>query len=167
MLYKNVAIVDFKTERRLVASCTSEASAGSEHILPTWCFLGVVIKHFVQYLYPVFSVTKLQMIICHAQHSFVCRSTIGIDLLNTTMTILAVKLNTYSKIDEAIYTDLNPLVGLSGADPGFFFFLGALVSCSTSTPINHIVIFLQNTSCIRKLQVISGGRGCALPAPSP
>ena len=113
MLYKNVAIVDFKTERRLVASCTSEASAGSEHILPTWCFLGVVIKLFVQYLYPVFSVTKLQMIICHAQHSFVCRSTIGIDLLNTTLTILAVKLNAYSKIDEAIYTDLNPLVGLS------------------------------------------------------
>ena len=114
MLYKTVAIFDFKTERRLVASCTSEASAGSpEHILPTWCFLGVLVKLFVQYLYPVFSVTKLQMIICHAQHSFVCRSTIGIDLLNTTMTILAVKLNAYSKIDEAIYTDLNPLVGLS------------------------------------------------------
>ena len=33
---------------------------------------------------------------------------------------------------------------------------GALVSCSTSTPINHTV-FLQNTSCIRKPQVISGG----------
>ena len=30
------------------------------------------------------------------------------------------------------------------------------VSCSTSTPINHIVFFLQNTSCIRKPQVISG-----------
>ena len=35
---------------------------------------------------------------------------------------------------------------------------GALVSCSTSTTINHNV-FLQNTSCIRKPQVISGGRG--------
>ena len=36
-----------------------------------------------------------------------------------------------------------------GADPGFFFGAGALVSCSTSTPINHIVFFfLQNTSCI-------------------
>ena len=44
----------------------------------------------------------------------------------------------------------------SGADPGFFLGGGALVSCSTSTPINHIV-FLQNTSCIRKPQVISGG----------
>ena len=45
----------------------------------------------------------------------------------------------------------------SGADPGFFLGGGALVSCSTSTPINHIVFFLQNTSCIRKPQVISGG----------
>ena len=46
----------------------------------------------------------------------------------------------------------------SGADPGFFLGGGALVSCSTSTPINHIVFFfLQNTSCIRKLQVTSGG----------
>ena len=50
---------------------------------------------------------------------------------------------------------------------------GALVSCSTSTPINHIVFFLlQNTSCIRKPQVISGGgvrpHPCTLtPAPSP
>ena len=29
-----------------------------------------------------------------------------------------------------------------GADPGFFLGGGALVSCSTSTPINHIVSFL-------------------------
>ena len=45
-----------------------------------------------------------------------------------------------------------------GADPGFLSGGGALVSCSTSTAINHIVIsfFLQNTSCIRKPQVISG-----------
>ena len=28
-----------------------------------------------------------------------------------------------------------------GADPGFFLGGGALVSCSTSTPINHIVLF--------------------------
>ena len=57
----------------------------------------------------------------------------------------------------------------SGADPGFFLGGGALISCSTSTPINHIVFFLQNTSCIRKPQVISRGRGgcCAPPAPSP
>ena len=56
----------------------------------------------------------------------------------------------------------------SGADPGFFFWGGggALVACSTSTPINHIAFFWQNTSCIRKPQVILGG-GCAPPAPSP
>ena len=44
----------------------------------------------------------------------------------------------------------------------FFLEGGALVFCSTSTPINHIVfvvLFLQNTSCIRKPQVISGGGG--------
>ena len=29
-----------------------------------------------------------------------------------------------------------------GADPGFFLGGGAFVSCSTSTPINHIVFFL-------------------------
>ena len=48
----------------------------------------------------------------------------------------------------------------SGADPGFFSGGGALVSCSTSTPIDHIVFFLQNTSCVRKPQVISGGGVC-------
>ena len=57
---------------------------------------------------------------------------------------------------------------VTGADPGFFLGGGALVSCSTSTPINHIFFFLQNTSCIRKPQVISGvGGGVRTPAPSP
>ena len=58
----------------------------------------------------------------------------------------------------------------TGADPGFFLGGGALVSCSTSTPINHIVFFfLQNTSCIRKPQVISGGvrTPCTLPLDPP
>ena len=61
---------------------------------------------------------------------------------------------------------------MSGADPGFFLARGgALVSCSTSTPINHIVFFLfgQNTSCIRKPQVIlgRGGGGVAQPLHPP
>ena len=30
---------------------------------------------------------------------------------------------------------------IAGADPGFFLGGGAIVSCSTSTPINHIVLF--------------------------
>ena len=34
-----------------------------------------------------------------------------------------------------------PLNAKAGADPGFFLGGGALVSCSTSTPINHIVFF--------------------------
>ena len=55
----------------------------------------------------------------------------------------------------------------SGADPGFFLGGGAPVSCSTSTPINHIVFFSQNTSCIRKPKVISGGGGCAPPLDPP
>ena len=42
------------------------------------------------------------------------------------------------------------------------------MSCSTSTPINHIVFsFWQNTSCIRKPQVISGGGGGAHPLHPP
>ena len=45
---------------------------------------------------------------------------------------------------------------------------GALVSCSTSTPINHIVSFsLQNTSWIRKPQVISEGGGAHPLHPPP
>ena len=52
----------------------------------------------------------------------------------------------------------------AGADPGFFLGGGALVSCSTSTPINHIVFFWQKTSCIKKPQVISlGGGGVRTP----
>ena len=55
----------------------------------------------------------------------------------------------------------------AGADPGFFLGGGALLSCSTSTPISHIV--WQNTSCIRKSQVISGGvhTPCTLPLDPP
>ena len=30
---------------------------------------------------------------------------------------------------------------IAGVDPGFFLGGGAIVSCSTSTPINHIVLF--------------------------
>ena len=59
---------------------------------------------------------------------------------------------------------------VTGADPEFFLRGGALVSCSTSTPINHI-IFLQNTSCIRKPAGHLGGGGvrtpCTLPLDPP
>ena len=51
----------------------------------------------------------------------------------------------------------------------FFLGGGALVSCSTSTPIKHIVFFffLQNNSCIRKPQVISEGGGAHPLHPPP
>ena len=42
------------------------------------------------------------------------------------------------------------------------------MSCSTSTPINHIVFFfLENTNGIRKPQVISGGGGAHPLHPPP
>ena len=53
----------------------------------------------------------------------------------------------------------------SGVDPGFFLGGGALVSCSTSTPINHIVFFAWYQFSIRKLQVISEGRAHPLHPP--
>ena len=56
-------------------------------------------------------------------------------------------------------------VVVAGADPGFYLGGGALVSCSTSTPINHNSFFLQNTSCIRKPQFISGGGAHPLHPP--
>ena len=51
----------------------------------------------------------------------------------------------------------------AGADPGFFLGGGALVSCSTSTPINHIVFFF----C--RIPVVAGGvrTPCTLPLDPP
>ena len=44
---------------------------------------------------------------------------------------------------HVIFNHKNNSVKVStGADAGFFLGGGALVSCSTSTPINHIVFFL-------------------------
>ena len=39
------------------------------------------------------------------------------------------------------YEDNLKVLAHAGVDPGFFLGGGALVSCSTSTPINHIVFF--------------------------
>ena len=50
----------------------------------------------------------------------------------------------------------------TGADPGFFLGGGALVSCSTSTPINRIPAVLEN-----RRSSLGGGGGVAPPAPSP
>ena len=57
---------------------------------------------------------------------------------------------------------------VSGADPEFYFRRGCtrlLLYFNTNKP--NSIFFLENTSCIRQPQVISGGEGCAPPAPSP
>ena len=60
---------------------------------------------------------------------------------------------TYSSNHDKYKTDSDQIMKVPkkvtlkpGANPGFFFRRGALVSCSTSTPINGIVFFLQNTA---------------------
>ena len=55
----------------------------------------------------------------------------------------------------------------AGADPGFFLGGGALVSCSTSTPINHIVFFFCRIPVVLEIRRSSRGGegGCAPPAP--
>ena len=56
----------------------------------------------------------------------------------------------------------------SGADPGFFLRRGCthlLLYFNTNKP--HTFFFLQNTSCIRKPQVISGGGGVCTPCTLP
>ena len=58
----------------------------------------------------------------------------------------------------------------SGADPGFFLGGGALVSCSTSTPINHIVFFFCRIPVVLENCRSSQGRvrtPCTLPLDLP
>ena len=63
---------------------------------------------------------------------------------------------------------ISHFVTAAGADPGFFLGGGALVSCSTSTLINHIFFFFwQDTTCTIKPQVISGGGGAHPLHPPP
>ena len=47
----------------------------------------------------------------------------------------------------------------AGADPGFFLGGGALVSCSTSTSINHIVFFGRIPVVLENRRSSRGGRG--------
>ena len=56
----------------------------------------------------------------------------------------------------------------TGADPGFFLGVCALVSCSTSTPINHIVFFCRIPIVLENRRSSQGGGGggripCTLP----
>ena len=59
---------------------------------------------------------------------------------------------------------------LSGADPGFFLGGGALVSCSTLTPINHIVFWEGRIPVVlenRRSSQGGGGGGGAHPLHPP
>ena len=60
----------------------------------------------------------------------------------------------------------------TGADPGFFLGGGALVSCSTSTPINHLVFFCRIPVVLENGRSSHGGGGevrtpCTLPLDPP
>ena len=57
--------------------------------------------------------------------------------------------------------------GWAGADPGFFLGGGAPVSCSTSTPINHIVFFLRRIPVVLENRRPSEGGGGAHPLHPP
>ena len=57
---------------------------------------------------------------------------------------------------------------VTGADPGFFLGGGALVSCSTSTPINHSFFFAEYQLYQKTAGHLGGGGGgVRTPAPSP
>ena len=59
-------------------------------------------------------------------------------------------------MDGNLTTSFGPI---TGADPGFFFRRGCtrvLLYFNTNKPHSFFFFFLQNTSCIRKPQVISG-----------
>ena len=55
----------------------------------------------------------------------------------------------------------------SGADPGYFLGGGALVSCSTSTPINHIVFFCRIPVVLENRRSSRGGGGAHPLHPPP
>ena len=54
-----------------------------------------------------------------------------------------------------------------GADPGFFLGGGALISCSTSTPINHIVFFCRIPVVLENRRSSQEGAGGAHPLHPP
>ena len=61
-------------------------------------------------------------------------------------------------------------ISSAGADPGSFLGGGALVSCSTSTPINHIVFFGRIPVVLENRRSSRGGgvrTPCTLPLDPP
>ena len=61
------------------------------------------------------------------------------------------------------------LIGKPGADPGFFLGGGAFISCSNSTPINHIGFFCRIPVVLENRRSSQGGvrTPCTLPLDPP
>ena len=72
--------------------------------------------------------------------------------------VIPLKITTPGEFAQAIFDKLSGVISTkfhfgstcTGADPGFFLGGGALVSCSTSTPINHIVFFFAEYQLYQK-----------------
>ena len=73
-------------------------------------------------------------------------------LIHTKCTVYKVKFASYFSLYNWPY---------SRADPGFFLGGGALVFCSTSTPINHVVFFCRIPVVLENRRSSRGGGGCA------
>ena len=75
---------------------------------------------------------------------------------------------TQDRLRYTVLTIVSMFLHTSGADPGFFLGGGALVSCSTSTPINHIVFFFSRIPVVLENRRSSqGGRGVRTPCTRP
>ena len=84
---------------------------------------------------------------------------------NSTHTLLSAQMK---NLNVSLLLNLNFYGLKAGADPGFFLGGGALVSCSTSTPINHIVLFFCRIPVVlENCRSSQRGWGGGPPAPSP
>ena len=77
------------------------------------------------------------------------------------------KLNCFFIACENIRFSSLLVIYIPGADPGFFLGGGAFVSCSTSTPINHIVFFFCRITVVLENRRSSQEGGGAHPLHPP
>ena len=135
--------------------------------------ISVVAKVFERIVYD-------QLYPCLEEHDIICKYQSGFHAIHSTVTALLEATDTWTyniargkinAVNKQIWLVVGAGLKPAGADPGFFFRRGCtrlLLYFNTNKP--HGNFFLQNTSCIRKLQVISGGGGgggCRPSAPSP
>ena len=112
---------------------------------------------------PVFATLSFLIIICRIYW----KTSYEVFMITfTTISKPIVTVQTYSsRISSLITWEEISITSLPGVDPGFFLGGGALISCSNSTPINHIVFFWQIPVVLEKRRSSRGGGG-APPAPS-